>query len=185
MAAGRTPRSRTPEPQQPATACRAPASETTRGRGTGQTAGGPGDARKRAPDRGTRSNAAKGTGEPHERRRAATPTGLPRSREQSAGPVHRRERIRRRMTRNGGVSHANEMTGRREASKNRTGASAHRQGYRTARETPERDCPGTAPPDGTARPANAEGTYGTRNLMRVARPNLSRVAVSRPAGDDG
>lgn len=63
-----------------------------------QAAGGPGDARNAPPTAPPGVTLRRVTGEPHERRRVQR-NDPPRSREQPAGPVHRRERIRRRMTR--------------------------------------------------------------------------------------
>jgi hypothetical protein len=84
---------------------------------------------KRAPDRAARRKAAKGQ---------ANPTSVggcnandpPRSREQPTGPVHRRERIRRRMTREAAFPERTKCQGNARRRKNRTGARAHRKGYR-------------------------------------------------------
>jgi len=85
----------------------------------------------------------------------------------------------------GGVSRTHEDDGETRGVEKPHGRERTPKGYRQRDKRRSGTVRETATPDGTARPANAEGTSTRGNLKRVVRTSLSNGAVTRPAGDDG
>jgi len=165
--------------------------EYTRGRRGGQTAGGSGPTSTRRRPTADRVNTAKGQSEPHGRRRVPKRTRPGRDNSPSRGPGTCAE----------GKAATNDPRGRRlhecltnapetRGAKNRRGEPDHdaRPAWpptpqRTG-STPQRDGPEAGRlRDGTARPANAEGTRTAKPHERwpATCPPRARRAANRPA----